>query len=517
MTNATRMRSKKLTAAAALIGAVSLFLWVGSMSGGESAETRQVVSNELRVAFTVTDLSTAPTTSPNRNEGEKRETAEDITVNVDGGNAAGGTISTLVIKRTTLTDGMKRDEVAFTADKAAETVEQATKNGNKTARIFIPDVRDEVSELHVNISADSLRQLSEAGLNFEIYTENVRLILPASSLQKLGHDVYFRFVPIKQEKLRSEVEERARMERTVQAALGGDGIEVVGRPMIIETNLSSREAELVLPLFGIELPADPAKREVFLDELVVFIEHSDGERKLVRPEIVAYEEGMPGLQFSISKFSTFTILKMEINRHSAYVRGYPNGTFRPERGISRAEMAAILSRIYDRTTTRERIEVTAYTDLLSSHWAADDIRLVAEAGLMSGYPDGTFAPERFVTRAEMAAIVSRWLSTEEAGSSTTKFSDVAGHWALPLIVIAEASGIVDGMPDGTFRPNQTLTRAEAVVMLNRLLGRGPLQGMDEPRWQDVPQGHWAFENIHEASVEHEFFHGDNGTEQWFGQ
>src|SRR5690606_21325258 len=146
--------------------------------------------------------------------------------------------------------------------------------------------------------------------------------------------------------LRQEVEERAKKEELVRKVLGEEEIRVIARPMTIETNLSSRAVDLVMPLRDIELPTDREQLNEFLTALLIFLEHSDGYRELIIPEPTVYQDGRQGLKFTVTKFSTFTILNTEHAKlHRSYMNGYPDQSFRPDQGISRAEMAAVLSRI----------------------------------------------------------------------------------------------------------------------------------------------------------------------------
>jgi GH24 family phage-related lysozyme (muramidase) len=101
----------------------------------------------------------------------------------------------------------------------------------------------------------------------------------------------------------------------------------------------------------------------------------------------------------------------------------------------------------------------------------------------------------------MAAIVARWLKLE--GQSQSNYTDVQGHWADGYIALVGKAGMMQGMPDGKFQPNKSLTRAEAVATINRILKREPLRGVKQPSWQDVPASHWAFADIEEASKDHE--------------
>lgn len=504
------MRKPMVIAVASLVLTTSLF----TSSLAKEAET--IVSNELEMVFMVSeqveDTGTSNGTVPTG-------TIEQITVVVDGGQSDNGTISTATINRTTNTDGTKKDDVTYSADKAQETIDKASQTGQDTARIVIPDTKDEISEINVNIPKETLQKLLGGSMNLEVFTENARIVLPVDSMDGVDKDLFFRLVPIKAESLRMEVEGRAKVEKVVREALGDGDVKVVGRPMTIETNLTSRQVELVLPLRDAVIPTDPVERDAFFADLVIFIEHSDGERVLVRPELVTYKEGQQGLKFSITKFSTFTILNMENweeylkaqsnPSHQSYILGYPDQTFRPERSISRAEMAALLSRVGAGTQTNAT--VFGFADLQVDHWANEAIQEATAEGLINGYPDGTFAPEQSITRAEMAAIVSRWISFKE-DSLVSQFSDIRGHWAYQAIAQVEQAGILSGMPDGTFQPDIALSRAEAVTILNRILDRGPLPLTEGLPWKDVPADHWAVEDINEATINHSYLLDAAGTE-----
>jgi hypothetical protein len=471
-----------------------------------------IISNSLDVQFQVTESEldeSEPISTPS--------TTEKFTVVVDTGNGSGG--STATIQRTRAVNGAVNDEVTFEADQARETVEKAKELGQSTARIMIPDPKDEVSRVDLNIPKESTEQLANGGLQLEIYTDNANIIIPNDSLQGLTEDLYFRVIPIKDEAERTEVEERARVEKVVMEVAGDNHIYVVARPMTIETNLTSRAVNIVLPLLNVSLPTDLQEREAFLADLVIFIEHSDGDRELVKPQVVDYKSGQLGLKFGINKFSTFTILNMEgweeyiqaqeaNHQHISYMEGYPDQTFRPDRGITRAEMATILHRL-EAGTLFEDGEMIRYADTAPDHWAQSAIQYASSKGLMTGYPDGSFKSEQTMTRAEMAVVATRWLVLQ--GDPVTSFNDVEGHWAEKVIALAEAGGIIQGLAAGSFHPEKTLTRAEAVTMINKILRRGS-QDWTASTWRDVPLSHWALKDIEEASIVHQYFKDEAGYE-----
>ncbi|MFE6796528.1 cadherin-like beta sandwich domain-containing protein [Paenibacillus chitinolyticus] len=216
----------------------------------------------------------------------------------------------------------------------------------------------------------------------------------------------------------------------------------------------------------------------------------------------------------------FTSLKLDIalkllgtyHEHKPYMEGYPDGTFQPGKGISRAELAAILARLFANETSAAA--QNPFADVPATHWASQYLTAVFGGKLMDGYPDGKFNPERILTRAEMATILVK-LKQLPAVQGASAFTDVQGHWAAENIRKAEKAGLLAGFEDGTFRPDQALTRAQAVVIFNKLLGRQPESvpaGIPQA-WSDVPAGFWGYKDVTEASVYHAYKHV-NGREIW---
>lgn len=435
---------------------------------------------------------------------------ERITLDVNDGSGKGGVVASATIERTTRSDGGKKDEVTLTGTQAAQAVKQLKEAGSSAAKIIIPDVKDEVSELNVRLPVDATKPFAEQDVAMQIWTDNAGLIIPSGSLKDLKEEVYFHIVPIKAADERKRVEQRLKGEPLLLQLASADGLQLVGRPMTIETNLSSREVTLVLPVKG-ELSQEE------LRNLSVFIEHSDGTKEVVKGELVAYNgSSTQGIQFTITKFSTFSIVKANILSHTAYIEGYSDGTFRPDQPVRRAEMAALLTRALPGSAGAS--SNAAYIDLPNAAWAKQAITQATARGYMQVAANGKFMPEKFITRAEMAAIVDRLLRSGQktANPNSAKFKDATGHWASEAIDRVSAVGVMTGSGNGLFRPNDSLTRAEAVVILNRVLDRGPLANT-EAKWKDVPENHWAFGHIQEASLEHRYTRSANGGETAIGQ
>ncbi|MBB6733192.1 S-layer homology domain-containing protein [Cohnella zeiphila] len=440
---------------------------------------------------------------------------EKITVNVEA--SGHGVVAQTEIERTTNTDGTKSDKVTFETSKALEAVQKTLAAKAPAVRIVIPDAKDEVKDVRVDLPDAATKAVKDAGLDLEIYTDNGMITIPNASLGNLDPNLYFRLVPIKKEDERKQVEDRARTEQLVKDMMKGGNAYVVDRPMTIETNMSSRAVKITLPLSASHVPTDAKAKEAYLASLAVFVEHSDGTKELLKPTIGDYADGKLGLTISIGKFSTFTILNVDDGTngnsgngaegsHQAYIVGLPDGTFGPNVAFTRAQVAAILSRVADLQTTGT---APSFPDVKAKHWASAAISKVAASGLMVGMPDGTFKPDQKISRAELAAIIARWKKLE-GGTST--FADVKGHWAAGVIGEVQQAGYMEGMPNGSFQPNKVLTRAEGVTVFNRALGRGPLYGETKSTWSDVPMSHWAFYQIEEASQVHSYTSRPEGGE-----
>jgi hypothetical protein len=196
--------------------------------------------------------------------------------------------------------------------------------------------------------------------------------------------------------------------------------------------------------------------------------------------------------------------------HYRYIKGYPDGQFKPEQSITRAEVATILTRITGRISAADNAAL--YPDVNPAHWAVPYIKAARARGLMLGDPDGKFRPDQPISRAEVAMIALRFKALQPLAIKA--FPDTAGHWADSMINAVGKAGYVLGYPDGTYRPDQPITRAEFVTVINRLLGRGPLLGRPAPTFPDVTTEHWAYGQVEEAGTSHGFVPASDRTERW---
>ncbi|MEJ8548358.1 S-layer homology domain-containing protein [Brevibacillus borstelensis] len=181
---------------------------------------------------------------------------------------------------------------------------------------------------------------------------------------------------------------------------------------------------------------------------------------------------------------------------TGYMNGYPSGNFEPNRQVTRAEMAMILVNTGMVKTTSAS---GTFYDVANQHWAADAIKRANAAGLMNGYTNGTFNPGGGITRAEMATIVYKYMGLSGDGLSNNYFDVPADHWAAQIIAAVSKAGLMAGYPDGTFHPQQTLTRAETVTIINRLVNNSLLSSVNGQSWPDVPPSHWAYKDIEAAT------------------
>lgn len=187
--------------------------------------------------------------------------------------------------------------------------------------------------------------------------------------------------------------------------------------------------------------------------------------------------------------------------HQPYLDGYGDFTFGPDQPLTRAQAAAIFAKT-SADSNEDATQIAAFSDVDNAAWYAPYVAFAASKGLVRGYEDGTFAPETTITRAELAVIIARQMALPEGKAS---FADMQGHWAQEEVAALAATGYVSGFEDGTFGPDLPVTRAQAVKMVNAMLGRTPLPGkLTKPMpFIDVAPWHWAYDEILEASVSHD--------------
>ena len=202
--------------------------------------------------------------------------------------------------------------------------------------------------------------------------------------------------------------------------------------------------------------------------------------------------------------------------HYAYLLGYEDGTVRPNGSISRAEVATVLFRLLkDDVRMQNLTKDNAYSDVSDTAWYSAAVSTLSKMGVISGYPDGTFRPNAPITRAEFAAMIARF--DETAKSADTPFTDISGHWAENAIGKAYGNGWVEGSSKTVFCPESNLTRAETATFLNRVLHRLPEKESDllanQIVWPDNPETFWGYLAIQEATNSHEYERKADGVHE----
>ena len=206
--------------------------------------------------------------------------------------------------------------------------------------------------------------------------------------------------------------------------------------------------------------------------------------------------------------------------HSAYIVGYPNGNVEPNGNITRAEVATIFFRLLtEEVRTANSTQSNSLSDVTRGQWFNHAVSTLSSMGIVKGHNDGTFAPNAPITRAEFAAIAARF--DDKNTDTSSKFTDIASHWAKNEIGIAANKGWINGYPDGTFRPNQYITRAEAMTLVNRVLNRLPENSSDlldsMIKWPDNSDASaWYYLAVQEATNSHAYSDKskDDKYEKW---
>ena len=209
----------------------------------------------------------------------------------------------------------------------------------------------------------------------------------------------------------------------------------------------------------------------------------------------------------------------ELNRtdHFAFLVGYTDGTFGPERNMTRAEVTTMFARLLTEQIEADKTYSNTFSDVPKGYWAANYIGYMQQFGIITGYSDGSFRPNAPVTRAEFAAIASRFEKLTEGSKSFTDVSDT--YWAARYINFAATRGWVTGYSDGTFKPENTITRAEVAAVTCRLLERSADQSyirghLNELRtFADMTESHWAYWYAMEAANGHDYTKS-GGSENW---
>lgn len=416
-----------------------------------------------------------------------------------------------------LSNGSFQDTVNFTVANANEFLRILGNKEDKRSRLVIPNMEPPASETKVILDRDAAKRLIEGKSHFSIAMGMVKIDVPFTSMNDFNEDIYFRIVPIKDALRQKAIEDRAKQAEIVLQQGNGANVKLVGQPISIDTNLQNRQVTLLLPL-----PANliSAQRE----NMMVYVEHSNGTAEIIRGRFAEFTRGQTGIVFDVEHFSTFSLLYVEQAQEevppekepievgstfASYIHGYTDGTFRPNVNVTRAQMAAMLARNLSDNHVPEASNLF-YADTATS-WAKNDIEYIRTEAIMQGRHDRSFGPNEMITRAQMAVIAVRWIDKQcvegstdtsycEINTSGETYRDVAvTHWAAKEINRISAIGIMVGSGNGEFRPEEKLTRAQAVKVLNRIFNR-PIPTEDtEQIFKDIPKEHWAYFEIQAAA------------------
>ncbi|MFA7410685.1 MAG: Ig-like domain-containing protein [Tissierellaceae bacterium] len=234
---------------------------------------------------------------------------------------------------------------------------------------------------------------------------------------------------------------------------------------------------------------------------------STGEETLVI-EVQLMKDGKPIGAPSFIEVAVFSN-RYGNARHSRYILGYPDGEFKPDKQITRAEIATIFARILNLEDYVKNQVI--YKDVGLDAWYAGAVEAVSRRGLFTGYEGGDFRPNESITRAELAVVIARYLNLADNQGIRENFKDIKGHWAEDYIGELSRNNVISGYSDGSFRPQDKLKRSEAVTMINRMLNRGPLRGL-EATFPDVDIDHWANGDVEESTRSHEYYRDQDGSE-----
>jgi len=401
----------------------------------------------------------------------------------------------ITLTRVKGTAGLVQEKLKLSGELAEVIAKRLNENSaSRTVVVHLPDTNDETVETVLEIDAKAAAVLAAAGIDLVFSNDRVSIAVAADSLGGRNEAVTIQISQSLTEEEQAKVVSNANDNVVIAVVAGREKLNAIGQPIVIHTNLQSKPITLTLPI-----DTDAWGETADNEQAGVYIEHSDGTQELVRGEIVELDDkGKLGIRLTVDRFSTFVPMRVAGWESDAaglavpYIQGYADGSFRPERSVTRAEVAAMIARILGAESSSAE---AAFKDVQVSNWSHPYVAKLEELGLMQGYADGSFKPERVMTRAEMATVLQSLLPGGSAGNAETALSDMNGHWASEAVERLQTSGVVQGYDDGTFRPDRPLSRAEAVVMINAVLKVKDAENADS-HWTDVSAGHWAFGAIH---------------------
>lgn len=183
-----------------------------------------------------------------------------------------------------------------------------------------------------------------------------------------------------------------------------------------------------------------------------------------------------------------------------FMQGYPDGTMHPDGNLTRAELAQIIYNLEASGATNINLP---YTDIKSDHWSARAVSYVTNEGYMNGYPDKSFKPDRQITRAEVTATIARLKSLTTGTSSI--LNDIYGHWAFDYITAMSSNNIINGYPDGSFKPDRNISRGETASIVCKAFNRNYTQYDSIKFFSDLHSNHWAYDFLMHAANGYNYF------------
>ncbi len=203
---------------------------------------------------------------------------------------------------------------------------------------------------------------------------------------------------------------------------------------------------------------------------------------------------------------TVDIFGNEHPSHMSYINGYPDGTVNPDGNITREEIAAVLHRVKGYEETKATGNV--FPDVEAGRWSAEEIEKMASEKIILGYPDGDFRPDGNLTRAEFAALIYRFTGLESKDGDNYLSDLYDTHWAYKEIKALCDAGLVEGYEDGSFRPENNITRAEVMTVINKILGKKPVdsyvKSLDLNPYSDLEMEQWYYTTVLEATISHDY-------------
>lgn len=245
-----------------------------------------------------------------------------------------------------------------------------------------------------------------------------------------------------------------------------------------------------------------------------------GEYKYTTPTVISSGGSSGGGGSKVidnTRKYTKDIFGNEHPTHISYISGYPDGSVKPDGKMTREEMTSVLYRITNHEYEKPFIATgEVFPDVNIDRWSALSVEYMAEKEIVSGYPDGEFKPQNNLTRAEFAALICRFAKFEKEDYENP-FTDLDDtHWAYENILTLVKSGIIEGYEDNTFKPENEITRAEVMTVINKLLGRTPsdsyLKTLDFNPYTDLLKDKWYYSAVLEATVTHDYYLDNSGVE-----